>query len=133
MPVQRPIPLWTRGCPGSAGANSATGTERVLRRVARMADGGFPSAGLQDGVEDVIARLHEYFRRESRDPSEVGIEGSVSLADRGLESWIKQALAWKEAGATHLTVNTAGAGFTALDQHVAAMKLFQHAWSDVEL
>ena len=130
MPVQRPIPVWIGGGPGSAGRNSTAGTERVLRRVARIADGWFPSVGLQDGVEDVIARLHEYVRGEGRDPSEVGIEGPVSLDDKGPDVAVQQALAWKNAGATHLSVNTAGAGFTSLDEHIAALELFQKAWSD---
>ena len=42
LPVQRPIPVWIGGGPGSAGSTSQTGTERVLRRVARKADGWFP-------------------------------------------------------------------------------------------
>ena len=97
-----------------------------------MADGWFPSLGLQDGVGAVIARLHEYVRREGRDPLDMGIEGSVSLDDRGPDSWVQQALEWKEAGASHLSVYTLGVGFTSLDQHIASMRVFQEAWADVE-
>ena len=131
MPIQRPIPVWIGGGPGSAGTTSEAGAERVLRRVARTADGWFPSLGLQDGVEAVIARLHEYLRREGRDTSEVGIEGSVSLDGKTRDSWVQQALGWKEAGATHLSVYTHGVGLTSLDQHIASMSLFQDAWADV--
>ena len=35
LPVQRPIPVWIGGGPGSAGGTSDAGAERVLRRVAR--------------------------------------------------------------------------------------------------
>ena len=131
LPVQRPIPVWIGGGPGSAGSTSQTGTERVLRRVARKADGWFPSIGLEDGVEDAITRLREYLRREGRDPSDVGIEGPVPLDDAGPDGWVQQGLAWKEAGATHLAVYTEGRGFTSLDQHIACLRLFQEAWSDV--
>jgi probable F420-dependent oxidoreductase len=131
MPVHRPIPVWIGGGPGSTGSTSTAGTERVLRRVARKADGWFPSLGLQDGVEAVIARLHEYVRSEGRDPLDVGIEGSVSLDDQGPDIWVQRALEWKGAGATHLSVYTLGFGFTSLSQHIASMRLFQEAWSDV--
>ena len=131
MPVQRPIPVWIGGGPGSAGGASAARAERVMRRVARKADGWFPSLGLQDGIEGVISRLHEYIRSEGRDPSEVGIEGRVSLDDEGPDSWVRQAMAWKQAGATHLSVYTLGLGYTSVDQHIASMRLFQEAWADV--
>ena len=62
MPVQRPIPIWIGGGPGSAGTISAAGSERVLKRIARMADGWFPSVGLQSNVGGAIARLHELMR-----------------------------------------------------------------------
>ena len=131
LPVQRPIPVWIGGGAGSAGSTSQTGTERVLRRVARKADGWFPSIGLEDGVEAAIARLHGYLRREGRDPSDVGIEGPVPLDDAGPDGWVQQGMAWKEAGATHLAVYTEGRGFTSLDQHIACLRLFQEAWSEV--
>ena len=39
MPVQRPIPIWIGGGPGSAGGRSLPRSERVLRRIGRVADG----------------------------------------------------------------------------------------------
>ena len=131
LPVQRPIPVWIGGGPGSAGGTSEAGAERVLRRVARKADGWFPSVGLEDGVEDAIARLREYIAREGREVSDVGIEGPVPLDDAGPDGWVQQGMAWKKAGATHLAVYTDGRGFTSLDQHIACLRLFQEAWSDV--
>ena len=131
LPVQRPIPVWVGGGPGSAGGTSEAGAERVLRRVARKADGWFPSVGLEDGVEDAIARLREYIAREGRHLSDVGIEGPVPLDDAGPDGWVQQGMAWKKAGATHLAVYTDGRGFTSLDQHIACLRLFQEAWSDV--
>ena len=128
LPVQRPIPVWIGGGPGSAGSTSEAGAERVLRRVARKADGWFPSVGLGEGVEEAIARLHGYVRGEGRGVLEMGIEGPVSLDDAGPDSWVQQGLAWREAGATHLAVYTDGRGFSSLDEHIAALRLFQEAW-----
>lgn len=131
MPVQQPIPIWIGGGPGSAGGASSIQAERVIKRVAAKANGWFPSIGLENGVKDVISRLHKYMRNEGRDPSEVGIEGQISLDDKGPDRWIQQALEWKHAGATHCSVYTLGLGYTSLDQHIASQKLFQEAWADV--
>ena len=95
-----------------------------------MADGWFPSVELQ-AVEAVVARLHQYIREEGRDPSEVGMEGSVSIGDGSPETWIQQALAWRNAGATHLSVSTTGVGFSSPDQHIDALRRFKEASAGV--
>ena len=127
MPVQRPIPVWIGGGPGSAGSISAAASERVLRRTARIADGWFPTGGLQNGVSDTIDKLREYVRQEGRDPSAVGIEGSVSIASGTPDDWVRQVLAWEEAGATHVSVNTTGAAFSSPGQHIDAIRRFKEA------
>jgi len=127
MPVQRPIPIWIGGGPGSAGGTSTVGADRVLRRIAKMADGWFPSLGLKTGVGEAIATLHDYIRQEGRDISEVGIEGSVSIAGLSVDECVQQVSAWRELGATHLSVNTAGAGFTSLDQHIDVLHRLKDA------
>jgi hypothetical protein len=38
------------------------------------------------------------------------------------EEWPAYLTSWAELGATHLTVNTMGSGFTSLDQHLAALR-----------
>ena len=127
MPVQRPIPIWIGGGPGSAGGTSTVGADRVLRRIAKMADGWFPSLGLETGVGEAIATLHDYIRQEGRDICEVGIEGSVSIARLSVDECVQQVSAWRELGATHLSVNTAGAGFTSLDQHIDVLHRLKDA------
>ncbi|HIN04919.1 MAG TPA: LLM class F420-dependent oxidoreductase [Dehalococcoidia bacterium] len=127
MPVQRPIPIWIGGGPGSAGGTSTVGADRVLRRIAKMADGWFPSLGLETGVGEAIATLRDYIRQEGRDISEVGIEGSVSIAGLSVDECVQQVSAWRELGATHLSVNTAGAGFTSLDQHIDVLHRLKDA------
>ena len=127
MPVQRPIPIWIGGGPGSAGGLSTAGADRVLRRIARMTDGWFPSIGLDTGIGEAISTLHDYIRQEGREVSEVGIEGSVSVAGSNEDEWARQASAWRELGASHLSVNTVGAGFTSADQHVDTWRRFKDA------
>ena len=126
MPVQRPIPIWIGGGPGSAGGGSA-GADRVMRRIARMADGWFPQLGPDTGIADAIATLHGYIREAGRDVTDVGIEGSVTVADGTPEDWASQASAWEGLGASHLSINTAAAGFTSVDQHIDALRRFKDA------
>ena len=130
MPVQRPIHIWIGGGPGSTGEKSDVASERVLRRVATMADGWFPSVGL-DEIGPVIGRLHRYIRSAGRDPSEVGVEGSVTISQGGTDEWARQLEAWKEAGAAHVSVSTAGAGFSTVDQHIDALRRFKDAQPDI--
>ena len=87
--------------------------------------------GPEGGVGGIIATLHDYIRQEGRDPSEVGIEGSVSIADGTPEDWVQQAAEWKAAGATHISVGTTGAGFSSPDQHIEALGRFMEAAVDV--
>jgi len=39
----------------------------------------------------------------------------------GVEAIAQHAALWREAGSTHLSINTMNAGFTSLDQHLAAL------------
>ena len=131
LPVRRPIPIWIGGGPGSTGSKSDEASDRVLRRIARMADGWFPALQPESGVGPVVARLHQYIREEGRDPSDVGIEGSVSIAGQDPEDWVRRTLEWNELGATHVTVSTIGAGFSSVDQHVDALRRYKEAAAGV--
>jgi hypothetical protein len=73
-----------------------------------------------------------------RDPSSVGLEVWVSTGEGGPDDWRKQFLAWKDAGVTHVTVNSCYArgphkriaGRTVAD-HMAAMKQYREAVADL--
>ena len=131
MPVQRPIPIWIGGGPGSVGSPYVAASDPVLRRIARVADGWFPTAGLQTHVGDMIPKLHEYIREAGREPSQVGIEGSVSVGQKTPEQWIQEVLTWKGYGATHISVSTAGAALSTPDEHIELMRRFKEAVADV--
>ena len=135
-PVQRPIPIWIGGGPGAIWIGHGTGPaddvppahpHRVLRRVARMGDGWFPSVGLETGAREAITTLHRYIREEGRDMSEVGIEGSFRVADSTPEDWARQATAWKELGATHLAADATGAALTSVQEHIDALQRVKEA------
>ena len=138
LPVQRPIPIWIGGGPRSAGSSSTSRSDVVLRRIARMADGWFPPLGPDDDTRATVARLRRYIDEEGRDASEVGIDGSVSVAGRTPDEWAQQVMAWKEVGATHITANTGPAAgsrlgpggraeFASPDQHIDVLSRFKEA------
>ncbi len=116
LPVQRPIPIWLGGR-----------AEPVIQRVARLADGWFPQFRPDRTGEETMARLHQYARDAGRDPASIGIEGRVSIAGRPPEDWAQEAEAWKKLGATHLSVNTMGAGLRSPQEHINAVRQFKEA------
>ncbi|MGZ6387785.1 MAG: LLM class F420-dependent oxidoreductase [Ktedonobacterales bacterium] len=110
LPPRPTIPIWIGGH-----------SEPVLKRVARLADGWFPQLPPDERAASMIARLHEYAREAGRDPSSIGIEARLSISQTPEVGWVDYAAAWHALGATHLGVNTMGAGFTTLDQHLSAL------------
>ena len=85
-----------------------------------------------------FAKLRGYIKEAGRDPRTVGLEVWVSTGEGGPEDWRKQFQAWKDAGVTHVTVNSCYsrgphkriAGRTVSD-HMAAMKQYHAAVADL--
>ena len=116
LPVQRPIPIWFGG-----------GADALLRRVARLGDGWFPLFRPDDKGRATVDRMRSYAREEGRDPNEIGIESWISIGTRSADDWIKDVAAWKDMGATHISVNTMGAGLSSPDGHIDAIRRFKEA------
>jgi probable F420-dependent oxidoreductase len=114
LPVQRPIPLWLGGR-----------VEAVVERVGRIADGWFPQFAPDDAGRETLERMHGYARAAGRDPSEIGIEGRVSLRESTPEMRGKDAEAWRELGATHLSINTMRVGLRSPTEHIKAIEEFK--------
>jgi probable F420-dependent oxidoreductase len=110
LPVQRPIPVWF-------GARAKV----ALRRAGRIADGWFPSVQPGPELTEAISVVHEAAREAGRDPASLGMEGRVSIGGDSLESAVERTAAWREAGATHLSLNTMGAGLATVDDHISAL------------
>lgn len=111
LPVQRPIPIWLGGR-----------ADATLARVAATADGWFPMGPLDDAARAALDTIRALAAKAGRDAHAVGIEASVSVARADQDAWRKTALAWKEAGATHLMVNTMRAGLRTVNDHIAALR-----------
>ena len=110
LPVQRPIPVWF-------GAQS----ERAYRRAGRLADGWFPQVSPGPELDKARQVVDAAAREAGRDPAQLGVEGRISWrGDAGRLA--EQAGRWQEAGATHLAVNTMGAGLASLGDHLGALE-----------
>ncbi len=122
LPVQRPIPIWIGGS-----------VETTLKRVAAIGDGWFPQMRPGPGPEaaEAVARLREYTRAAGRDPASVGIEPRVSIAGKSPDEWRREVEAWREIGATHLAVNTMGAGLPDPAAHIEAIRRFWEVAGDI--
>jgi probable F420-dependent oxidoreductase len=117
LPVQQPIPIWMGG-----------GSEPVLKRLARLADGWFPQFRPADQTsKDTVARLHGYIRDAGRDPADVGIEGRINIANSNPMDWAGEIEGWRNIGATHLGVNTMGAGLASPQDHIDAIRYFKES------
>jgi probable F420-dependent oxidoreductase len=109
MPVQRPIPVWV-------GAQSP----RAYRRAGRLADGWFPQMAPGPQLDQARQIVTEAAVEAGRDPASLGMEGRLRWQqDRDkLAAAMRQ---WQDTDATHLSVNTMGAGLTTIDDHLAAL------------
>ena len=110
LPRQRPIPVWF-------GAQS----DRAYWRAGRLADGWFPQVPPGPRLDEARAVVETAAVEAGRDPRAIGMEGRVSW--RGSpEKLAEQVKAWDEAGCTHLSVNTMGAGLRNVHEHLAALE-----------
>jgi len=110
MPVQRPIPLWF-------GVSSPP----AYRRAGRLADGWFPQVPPGDKLDAARSIVEQAAIEAGRDPAAIQMEGRVSWGDGGAAQLADHVERWRKAGATHLSINTMGAGFGGVDGHLAAL------------
>jgi probable F420-dependent oxidoreductase len=109
LPVQRPIPVWV-------GAASAPG----YKRAGRLADGWFPMMTPGPALDEARTIVETAAAGAGRDPATIGMEGRVDW--RGDSDAVADQLAqWATSGATHVSINTMGAGLQTVDDHLAVL------------
>ncbi|MEY2451633.1 MAG: hypothetical protein QOD92_1207 [Acidimicrobiaceae bacterium] len=113
LPIQRPIPIWI-------GASS----EPAFRRIGRLADGWFPMMRPDERLQHALEIIEGAAREGGRDPGAIGMEGRVSWSADDPDKFVRQVEKWRDAGATHLTIDTMYIGQATVDDHIAAL---QHA------
>ncbi len=110
LPVQQPIPLWV-------GAQSP----RAYERVGRLADGWFPQMGPGEEFDEALTTIHAAARAAGRDPGSIQIEARVQYRAGDVAGLVKEVNAWRERGATHLSVSTMKAGLGPVRGHLDAL------------
>lgn len=116
LPIQQPIPLWFGGH-----------ADAVLRRVARLGDGWLPNYRSAEDAAEALAKLQAYTQAAGREFKDIGIEPRLRYEDGDGAAWRTLAEGWAQAGATHLTVITMGAGFTTPGEHIQAITRYAKA------
>ena len=111
MPVQRPIPIWIGGSSPAA-----------YRRVGRLGDGWFPMTRPGADLDAARQLVEEAALEVGRDPSTIGMEGRVSWNAADPDRFRRQVEHWREAGATHLGIDTMYQGLSGAAEHLAALE-----------
>jgi probable F420-dependent oxidoreductase len=115
MPVQRPIPVWMGGT-----------ADNALKRIARIADGWFTQFQPNENGLAAFEKFRGYVREAGRDADAFPIEGRVSVARlAGPDEWVSTAQGFRDMACTHLEINTMGAGYADLGQHLGAIERFR--------
>ncbi len=117
LPTNRSIPVWIGGH-----------ADNVLRRVAKIGDGWMPVIAPDDHARAEVEKLRGYARDAGRDPAEIGIESWSVFGHRSPDDWLEWIAAWKDLGATHLTLNTMHSGFSNPAEHIDAIRRFKEAY-----
>jgi probable F420-dependent oxidoreductase len=109
LPIQRPIPVWF-------GASSP----RACRRAGRLGDGWFPMVGPGPKLELALQEVAQAAREAGRDPAQIAMEGRVSW-NGNADDLAAGLRVWADAGASHVSINTMGAGLASVDDHLRAL------------
>jgi probable F420-dependent oxidoreductase len=110
LPVQRPIPVWF-----------GVASPRAYRRAGRLGDGWFPMVSPGAALDEAKRVVDAAATEAGRDPSAIGMEGRATWGTGGLDTLLEEVQQWRSAGATHLAINTMGAGFESVDEHLSAL------------
>jgi probable F420-dependent oxidoreductase len=110
LPVRRPIPIWLGGR-----------TPAAYRRIGRIADGWFPQVAPGPQLDEALALVAEAADEAGRSPDAIGMEGRVSQGGGDTDELVRHTHRWRNAGASHISVNTMGSDLRSLDAHLQAL------------
>lgn len=111
LPVQRPIPVWFGGSSAPA-----------YRRIGRLADGWFPMVPPGEHLDKARVVIEASAAEAGRDLSTLGMEGRVTWQPDDPDRFRKHVDRWRDAGATHLGVDTMRLGLRSVEEHLAALE-----------
>jgi alkanesulfonate monooxygenase SsuD/methylene tetrahydromethanopterin reductase-like flavin-dependent oxidoreductase (luciferase family) len=124
LPVQRPIPVVMGGMAGA-----------TVRRAATLGDGWIVGGKYllhppDDQVLGLRDEFHEALAAAGRPREAVVVYGAMSIARVPEAEWAARAEAWRTFGATHLLIETVGAG---LESPTAQIRVLSRIKEAIEL
>lgn len=75
-------------------------------------------------AQATLERLDEFLEAAGRIRSDIGIEARLMYGDGDVDRWETTLQEWQEAGATHMSINTMGAGLNSPEAHLSALRRF---------
>jgi probable F420-dependent oxidoreductase len=111
LPVQRPIPVWIGGA-----------SEAAYRRIGRLADGWFPRVNPGDNLDRARQIIEASAAEAGRDGTALGMEGRVLWQPDDPDRFLRHVDRWRDAGATHLGIDTMRLGLASVDEHLRALE-----------
>lgn len=109
----RSIPIWFGGL-----------NESALKRAARIGDGIMPLIGPDENGRAVLDRVRGYLKEYNRDPATFGMEGFTNIGAPE-EIWRSRVEAWRDMGATHMSVRTMNANLASPQNHIDALRRYR--------
>ncbi len=111
LPIQRPIPIWF-------GAR----VDAAIERAGRLGDGWMPQRPPDDQARAMVDRLRAAAASAGRPADALGIEARLSIGEVPESDWAGFVAGWRALGATHLCVNTMGAGLRTPQAHIDTLR-----------
>jgi probable F420-dependent oxidoreductase len=105
----RPIPIWFGGS-----------ADALIERAARIGDGWFPLMAANDAAREAVTKLRSCLKAVGRDPAAFPIEPQAQVRGGDPDRWRKHIDAWRELGATHMSIATMNASLRGVDGHLRA-------------
>jgi probable F420-dependent oxidoreductase len=129
MPLQRPVPIWFGGGSDRPAFGNQPAREKVVRRIARLADGWIPQfdSPTSERTLELLERFRHFCREYGRDPDAIGLEVRMHLRPGSEGNWASEVAGWSALGATHLTINTMSGDVHGVDKHIQVLESFRNA------
>ncbi len=109
-PIQQLIQIWFGGH-----------KEATLPRAAKLGDGWMPNDLTIDETRPLIRSLKQYLTEQNRDPTKFGIDPRV-VYDSNIDRMVDLIREWASLGATHVSIDTMGLGFSKPEMHLKALR-----------
>ena len=81
---------------------------------------GFPRCNRGPSLDEARRVVLQAASDAGRDPASLGMDGRVTWS-RDSDELAKSLRSWADAGATHVSINTMGAGLKTVDDHLDAL------------